>query len=337
VAGSVPPLTGNPAVVGAKPYNILAAMLQGIPARASVMAMPGFAGSLSDNDVAHLANYVRTSWGNRAPPNATPELVATWRASLSLPLYADNAARAFDCPNVGQGADPSLDPVLIAAMSAEMAQRPVSYAALVRSYVAQRPDAKMADIVNNLVAAYCPVVAQGAASDQAKSATLKRFALNLTAYLADQSVGDVGPNVPIIWAVAVGYSLAEREPFPQSKLDCPANDNSRVPQALVTVAGQIADKPDLNFAARDAIAQADAMFSGNPGAKPANLANALILSFCRGVMALPGVGEPEKLAGVMRYGQEVIEALQAKAETQARAPAATKAQSETVGKGRGRP
>jgi hypothetical protein len=103
------------------------------------------------------------------------------------------------------------------------------------------------------------------------------------------------------------------------------------------VAGQFADKADLNFAARDAISQADAMFSGNSAAKPANLANALILSFCRGIMALPGVGEPEKIASVMRYGQEVIEALQAKAETQARAPAATKAQSETVGKGRGRP
>jgi mono/diheme cytochrome c family protein len=337
VAGSVPPLASNPAVVARRPYNVLAAVLQGLPARANVMAMPSFAGALNDADVANLANYLRTSWGNQSAPSATPDMVATWRSSLSLPLYADNAARTFDCPTVGQGGDPGLDPAMIAAMSAEMAQRFMPYATLVREYKAQRPDAGMTDIVNNLVAAYCPVVAQNGASDQAKSATLKRFALNLTAYLADQSVGDVGPNVPIIWAVAVGYSLAEREPLPQSKLDCPANDNSRVPQALVTVAGQIADKPDLNFAARDAIAQADAMFSGNPGAKPANLANALILSFCRGVMALPGVGEPEKLAGVMRYGQEVIEALQAKAETQARAPAAMKAQSETVGKGRGRP
>jgi hypothetical protein len=262
-------------------------------------------------------------------------LVATWRASLSLPLYADDAARAFDCPSVGQGADPSLDPVLIAAMSAEMAQRPVSYAALVRSYVAQRPDAKMADIVNNLVAAYCPLVAQGAASDQAKSATLKRFALNISAYLSDQSVGDVGPDVAVIWAVPVGYSLAERDPDPQSKLTCPANDNSRVPQALVAAAGQVAGKPDPNFPAGDAVSQADTMASKNPSAKPADLANALILSFCKGLVPLPGIADAEKIVALMRYGEEVIQALQSKAETQARAPAA-KAPAETIGKGRAR-
>ena len=36
-------------------------------------------------------------------------MVATWRSSLSLPLYADNAARTFDCPTVGQGGDHVVD------------------------------------------------------------------------------------------------------------------------------------------------------------------------------------------------------------------------------------
>jgi hypothetical protein len=30
--------------------------------------------------VKEIANYVRTSWGNRAPPNATSEMVAKLRA-----------------------------------------------------------------------------------------------------------------------------------------------------------------------------------------------------------------------------------------------------------------
>jgi mono/diheme cytochrome c family protein len=41
--------------------------------------MPSFAGALSDGEIAAIANYVRTSWGNRASANATPALVARLR------------------------------------------------------------------------------------------------------------------------------------------------------------------------------------------------------------------------------------------------------------------
>ena len=53
-----------------------------------------------------------------------------------------------------------IDPGLVAALGGELAQRSVAYATLVQKYKAQFPDAGMADIVNNLVAAYCPVVAK---------------------------------------------------------------------------------------------------------------------------------------------------------------------------------
>ena len=119
--------------------------------------MPSFAGSLNDEDVANLTNYVRTSWGNKAAPNATPRMVATWRSTLALPVYASDAARRFDCPDVGQGGDASLDPSMIAVLGGEMAQRSVAYASMSHTYKAQHPDAGTADIVNNLVAAYCPV------------------------------------------------------------------------------------------------------------------------------------------------------------------------------------
>src|SRR5262245_64582218 len=201
VAGSIPPVAGNPAVVAAKPFDVLAVVLQGIPARGGLPAMPSFAGSLGDSDVADLTNYVRTSFGNTAAPNATPDLVASWRSTLALPLYAGDPARRFDCPSVGQGGSASLDPGLIAALSGEMAQRFVAYGALVQSYKAQYPNAGMADIVNNLVAAYCPVVAATAMSDQSKSMTLKRFALNITSYLSNQRVAATEPDVGVIWAV----------------------------------------------------------------------------------------------------------------------------------------
>lgn len=323
VAGSIPPLAGNPAVIATKPFDTLSVVLQGVPARDGIPAMPSFAGSLNDNDVAELANYVRTNWGNTAAPNATSALAASWRTTLSLPVYASDAARRFECADVGGGGGADLDPQLIAMLGGEMAQRSVAYATLVDEYKASHPDAGLADIVNNLVAAYCPVVAKGGGSDQEKSLAVKRFALDVTTYLSNQSVvAEVEPDVDIIWAIPVGYSLAERDPGWQPSLKCPANDNSRVPAALVAAAAQIRGKPDLNVLAPAAIAQADALLAQNPKAKPVDLANALILAYCEGIVDLSGAGDAEKTGALIRYGEEIIQELQLKAETTERAPVA---------------
>ena len=323
VAGSIPPLAGNPAVIATKPFDTLSVVLQGVPARDGISAMPSFAGSLNDTDVAELANYVRTNWGNTAAPNATSALAASWRTTLSLPVYASDAARRFECADVGGGGGADLDPQLIAMLGGEMAQRSVAYATLVDEYKASHPDAGLADIVNNLVAAYCPLVAKGGGSDQEKSLAVKRFALDVTTYLSNQSVvAEVEPDVDIIWAIPVGYSLAERDPGWQPSLKCPANDNSRVPAALVAAAAQIRGKPDLNLLAPAAIAQADALLAQNPKAKPVDLANALILAYCEGVVDLSGAGDAEKTGALIRYGEEIIQELQLKAETTERAPVA---------------
>jgi mono/diheme cytochrome c family protein len=78
--GVFPPLTGNPEVLAANPINLLRIIDRGIPARAGRIAMPGFRTQLTDRQVADLGNYVRTSWGNEAPPNATSAMVAKLRA-----------------------------------------------------------------------------------------------------------------------------------------------------------------------------------------------------------------------------------------------------------------
>jgi hypothetical protein len=64
------------------------------------------------------------------------------------------------------------------------------------------------------------------------------------------------------------------------------------------------------------------MLAQNPQAKPADLANALILAYCEGVAGLSGVGDVEKSAALMRYGEQVIQELQLEVETKERAPAA---------------
>jgi mono/diheme cytochrome c family protein len=81
IPGVFPPLAGNGVVVAADPNNIIKVVDRGISARAGFVAMPAFATQLTDQQVAEIANYVRTNWGNKAPPNATSAIVAKLRAS----------------------------------------------------------------------------------------------------------------------------------------------------------------------------------------------------------------------------------------------------------------
>jgi mono/diheme cytochrome c family protein len=78
--GVFPPLAGNGVVLSADPADILKVVLAGIPAQGRYIPMPGFAAVLGDDQIAALANYVRTSWGNAAAPNTTPAMVARLRA-----------------------------------------------------------------------------------------------------------------------------------------------------------------------------------------------------------------------------------------------------------------
>jgi mono/diheme cytochrome c family protein len=79
IPGTFPPLAGNGVVVAPDPANILKVMLEGVPAQGKYVPMPSFADRLTDKGMADLANYVRTSWGNNAPANATAEMAARLR------------------------------------------------------------------------------------------------------------------------------------------------------------------------------------------------------------------------------------------------------------------
>jgi mono/diheme cytochrome c family protein len=54
-------------------------VLNGVPAQGKYVPMPPFASQLSDQQIADLANYVRSSWGNAAPPNTSAVMVAKLR------------------------------------------------------------------------------------------------------------------------------------------------------------------------------------------------------------------------------------------------------------------
>ena len=79
IAGVFPPLAGNGVILSPNPANIFKVVLEGIPAQNKYIPMPSLAGQLNDQQIADLTNYVRTSWGNNAAPNATAPMVAKLR------------------------------------------------------------------------------------------------------------------------------------------------------------------------------------------------------------------------------------------------------------------
>jgi mono/diheme cytochrome c family protein len=75
IEGQFPALAGNPFVTLDDPTAVISTVLRGRG------GMPTFASSYSDEQIAAILTYIRTSWGNNASP-VTAEQVATVRANV---------------------------------------------------------------------------------------------------------------------------------------------------------------------------------------------------------------------------------------------------------------
>jgi mono/diheme cytochrome c family protein len=78
-----PPLPGNANLQSDDPASTLRIILDGAetlttPRAPNTGSMPGYARQLSDQEIADVANYIRNSWGNAAPP-VTPAQVSKAR------------------------------------------------------------------------------------------------------------------------------------------------------------------------------------------------------------------------------------------------------------------
>ena len=84
IANVVPPLDGNPAIIAPDGADIIKVVIRGINARNGYIPMPAFSARLTDDEIATIANYVRTSWGNSASANVTAAQVKKVRANPGL-------------------------------------------------------------------------------------------------------------------------------------------------------------------------------------------------------------------------------------------------------------
>ena len=155
----VPPLAGNGAVAAQGPENVIRAVLGGLPANGSYGPMPAIGASMTNEQVADVANYVRQTWGNGAPATATPGKVADLRKE-SLTVMANDASHG--CPALNQDlsrliSDPAtgIEGKLQGINQANLLE---NVRAIVGKVKAADKNLPQAELVNGLTAAYCPIV-----------------------------------------------------------------------------------------------------------------------------------------------------------------------------------
>jgi mono/diheme cytochrome c family protein len=158
LAGRVPALAGNGAVLANGPQDVIRAVLGGIRAQANYGPMPGFGTVLTDQQIADVTNYVRGAFGNTAPTTATPNEVSS-AASETKNLLAGTQP----CPPLGNTdidhviQDPSsgIQPILQQTDEDNLLQSVEKVVAILH---AKAPQGQRADEVNEMTDAYCPVV-----------------------------------------------------------------------------------------------------------------------------------------------------------------------------------
>jgi mono/diheme cytochrome c family protein len=179
IEGQVPALADNGVVRAEGPDDILRVILGGVEAQGSYGPMPALGVGMTDQQVAAVANYVRQSWGNKAPPNAAPGEVAVVRGKTQTLL---NGARPNGCPALVQpdlaklvnDKQTGIADTLNGIRLENMLQGVNTILAKVKQ---DAPSVAQADIVNGLTIAYCPVVEglQNMSQPQ-KTALLDHFA-----------------------------------------------------------------------------------------------------------------------------------------------------------------
>jgi mono/diheme cytochrome c family protein len=311
VPGSIPPLADNPAVTASEPYNVLMAVLGGLPGGGSYGAMPSFAGRLSDQQVADLANYVRSSWGNKGATNATAAMAAAWRSAAAVPYYGTQSAEAFDCPKVGGGPDATgPDPDAVAQLATVAAGGAKAIGEMIDIYNNADPGSSPDTIVDALVAAYCPFVAKGNLPDYQRYAALKQFTLQAAAAVSPQTTAEPSQQTDIIWAIQAGSTIVYREPQAATgAVTCPGD--SFVPGSLVEEAVKIIGAPTLPATGADTASFPAALMKAEPKAHAADIANAVNTAYCRLVIADKAADIGQQRGWIQEFGEQVIQSLQA--------------------------
>ncbi|HSU04679.1 MAG TPA: c-type cytochrome, partial [Acetobacteraceae bacterium] len=188
IPGSIPDLSDNAVVQEFSPHDMVVAILNGLTGTGGYGRMPAFGGALGDRQIADVANYVRVGLGNRGVPDVSANLVAGLRAVANVGPAGTEAARAFDCPAVGNAPVPNVlanqsdVQVLASGGDIDMANK---IGGLIDQIRQQQPGISNAGLTNIMMASFCPVVANDPAlNNTQRSGRLMNFSMMLQDQLA---------------------------------------------------------------------------------------------------------------------------------------------------------
>ncbi len=176
LTGEIPPLVNNGAVTAQGPQNVIRVVLGGLPAVRGMAPMPAVGASMTDEEVTEAVNYVRNSFGNAAPANAAPGLVAQLRATTRTTLTGDptGACGGSDAATKHLLSTNHLEQQLADMTEANMLS--VIDSALPRVRAAHAGD-DSDGLVNGLTAAYCSVLTRANVAPAGRAARLGDFAV----------------------------------------------------------------------------------------------------------------------------------------------------------------
>jgi mono/diheme cytochrome c family protein len=164
LGSAIPALAGNATVNATGAENLIRVVLGGLPATHGYAPMPAVGAGMTDNEVAAAVNYVRQSWGNRAPATLDGVSIGKYRNDTKtvMALNLPGGCEKVDDPALAKAvAEPDVTSVL-ADHNHPLLDRIDDVIAKVKQAA---PKAAGDQIVNALIDAYCPVVM----ADQSKS------------------------------------------------------------------------------------------------------------------------------------------------------------------------
>jgi mono/diheme cytochrome c family protein len=160
VPGEIPALAGNGAVKAREPDNVIRVVLGGLTATKTYAPMPALGAGMTDAEVAAVTNYVRTAWGNGAPANAQAGLVGKLRGDTHTLMAVDGTkgCPAVKDPDVAKAVTAPQNPFTPALQGVTDANLLQTVDAMIPKLKAAAPHTPTADLVNGMVAAYCPIL-----------------------------------------------------------------------------------------------------------------------------------------------------------------------------------
>jgi mono/diheme cytochrome c family protein len=173
VSGIIPGLAGNGAVKAQGPENAVRVVLGGIEAAHGLAPMPAVGVGMSDQEIADVVNYIRTSWENGAPANAGAGLVGDLRAKTHTLLAGnlDGGCTPVDVKRAKIVDESGARDKLRAMPPADMIDRIDAVLPKIKAAGVISDDA----IVNALSAVYCSVGLSSTASPVERAAMLGTF------------------------------------------------------------------------------------------------------------------------------------------------------------------